>query len=732
MGTIRKKMVSSALAAAMMLPLMSSALSVTSFAAGVKTVDLNKAGVYTRTQEEIKNRYFAALPDDPSAPVYSYKGSNKNGNYTAAVLTDETKQNVLSLSNYYRWLGGYTGFTLNENDNIWDYAEKGSVLLSVSNFSHTPNKPDDMSDAFYNSAYLGTSNSSIAYIYRSHATGQDALLYTLRLWLDDDGYDIPGHRDTFFTRNGYKLAYGMFTDDSTGKICSCQTVGYYYDPNPSGKSKVGNDEAAYAWPAPGYFPSDDLSVKAPWTITLNTDELRYSSLSDLTVTVKNDATGAVDTRKSGSGLYDTTYWGRTISFEHPTISDSTYLGNSYTVTVSGLKDGSGAAAQLTYNVNFFSYYDFSNTSAVYPEKAKTDDKISIKLDVQGAKGSTHFDVYYQWAGSSTWKTFFDADEPGTYTTTFPSEGKYGIKIVASDTSGHSEEKIFYVNVYDEIPVVPELVNRSGVDNPDITLGDTVSITGAAEGGEGQYTYSYYYKKSSKTEWICIGEEDSTLTSAQFTPGSAVPYDVMVVVKDGSSTVSKTFSVNVKNIALANKCTISTTSVKTGEKVVLKGAAAGGTAPYTYAFYYKKCTSSEWISMKEPFTTKSASFKPGSAVGYDVKTVVRDANGDEKTKSFTVYAYKSALVCNPTLNADTVRTGEKVVIKGGASGGTSPYKYAFYYKKSKNTSWTLIGTAYTTKSAAFRPGSATAYDIKVIVKDLSGKTNTKLMTVYVKK
>ena len=134
-------------------------------------------------------------------------------------------------------------------------------------------------------------------------------------------------------------------------------------------------------------------------------------------------------------------------------------------------------------------------------------------------------------------------------------------------------------------------------------------------------------------------------------------------------------------------------------------------------------------MKEPFTTKSASFKPGSAVGYDVKTVVRDANGDEKTKSFTVYAYKSALVCNPTLNADTVRTGEKVVIKGGASGGTSPYKYAFYYKKSKNTSWTLIGTAYTTKSAAFRPGSATAYDIKVIVKDLSGKTNTKLILYH---
>lgn len=727
MGQTKKRLFSAALAAAMMLPVMSSAMSVTSLAAEAKVVNLNQSSVFTRTQEEIKSRFMAALPEDSTAAVYTYAGTNQNGNYTVPVLTETAKQNVLKVSNYYRWLAGLSGFTLNTDEKVWDYAAKGSVLLSVSNFSHTPDQPADMNDSFYKDAYKGTSTSSIA--RANGEQGMDALLYTLRLWLDDDGFTNPGHRNTFLTRNGYLLAYGMYSDPG-GYVNSCQTVGYDTDPNPSGKSRIGNDEAAYAWPAPGNFPADDLSVKAPWSINFNFDKLKYTSLSDLKVTIKDNETGVTDTRTSGNGLYDTTYWGRIISFDHPTVSVNNYLGKSYTVTVTGLKDSSGAAAQLTYDVNFFSYYSFENTSYLDSYSIKPGEKVVIHPEAKGASGTTTFTIYYKMPGSSDWSEWASTSTPGVYySTTLSYEGKYSFKITATDSAGNTADKILDLVVAEEKPQTDPLVNNSGIDKTTIDLGQSVNITGAASGGSGNYSYAYYFKKSSKTEWQALSDGYTTETTAKLKPGSAVPYDIMVVVKDSNGTIQvKNFTVKINNAALTNKTTISAKSIKVGEKVVLKGAAIGGTAPYKYAFYYKKCTNSEWLPIIEPYTTKSIAFRPTTAIGYDVKAVVRDATGTEKEVSFTVSAYKDTLSCTATVSAQKVKVGEKIVIKGSATGGTAPYKYAFYFKKSKNSEWIAIGTPYTSKSAALKPGSATAYDIKVVVKDYTGTTKSKTFSV----
>ena len=94
--------------------------------------------------------------------------------------------------------------------------------------------------------------------------------------------------------------------------------------------------------------------------------------------------------------------------------------------------------------------------------------------------------------------------------------------------------------------------------------------------------------------------------------------------------------------------------------------------------------------------------------------------------------QAALKNKTTINAETVKVGEKIVLKGAASGGTTGYKYAFYYKKSKNSTWTAMQPAYTTKSAAFKPGTATSYDVKAVVKDADGRTIKKVFTVNVTK
>ena len=60
--------------------------------------------------------------------------------------------------------------------------------------------------------------------------------------------------------------------------------------------------------------------------------------------------------------------------------------------------------------------------------------------------------------------------------------------------------------------------------------------------------------------------------------------------------------------------------------VTSAGVISGTGDYTYAFYYKKSSRTDWYAMAPEFTTKTAAFKPASAVSYDVKVVVKDAEG----------------------------------------------------------------------------------------------------------
>ena len=137
------------------------------------------------------------------------------------------------------------------------------------------------------------------------------------------------------------------------------------------------------------------------------------------------------------------------------------------------------------------------------------------------------------------------------------------------------------------------------------------------------------------EEITLAKEENTVNDAKLTFDKAGEYSVDIEVVDAEGcTVGITRYIEVKP-KLKNKTTINADTVKVGEKVVLKGAASGGVKGYKYAFYYKKSKNSDWIEMRSAYTTKSASFKPGSAVKYDIKVIAMDSNGKTAKKVFTV-------------------------------------------------------------------------------------------------
>ena len=195
--------------------------------------------------------------------------------------------------------------------------------------------------------------------------------------------------------------------------------------------------------------------------------------------------------------------------------------------------------------------------------------------------------------------------------------------------------------------------------------------------------------------------------------------------------AKDNNINFSVLRLMNKSFINTEMIA-GKPVILNAVAEGGTGGYTYALMYKKSTNTTWTKIGTKYGANNVgTFVPKSAVLYDIMINVKDSRGNIKSKTFTIDV-KSPLKNNTIINSESIKLGEKVVLKGAASGGSKKYKYAFYYKKSRNSTWTEMKPAYTTKSAAFIPGSVLNYDIKSVVVDADGRSTEKLFTVKVLK
>ena len=89
--------------------------------------------------------------------------------------------------------------------------------------------------------------------------------------------------------------------------------------------------------------------------------------------------------------------------------------------------------------------------------------------------------------------------------------------------------------------------------------------------------------------------------------------------------------------LVNLSYLSETNINLGSSITISGKASGGTSPYTYSYYYKKSTDTDWVTKLANTTTTSVSLKPGTATTYNIKVTVSDSaeNTAEKILLLTV-------------------------------------------------------------------------------------------------
>lgn len=367
----------------------------------------------------------------------------------------------------------------------------------------------------------------------------------------------------------------------------------------------------------------------------------------------------------------------------------------------------------------------ANRSTADKSKLFLGDKVTLTGAATGGTGGYLYEYMYKLSTKTSWSKIkaYSADTSAVFTP--KAAGKYDLCVKAKDSAGNISTKKFTL----EVSEVTLLKNNSVVSAENVKVGNSVKVTAKASGGKTPYRYSFYFKRSNNTKWNLKGTEFGTETSFKFTPTAAAVYDIRVDIKDASGQmVSKTLKVSASNGVFENISTISTDFItEENTSVKLNGIAVGGQGSYRYAYYFKRASNSKWNSIGTVFGTKStATLTTTALTDYDVMISIKDETGTVLSKTFRITSSIPAELKNDaSVNGEAFLKGDTIRIQGAASGGVSPYKYTYQFKRSVNSTWKTIGSADTTaKNASISNIAAAEYDIRVIVKDSAGKTVTK--------
>ena len=191
---------------------------------------------------------------------------------------------------------------------------------------------------------------------------------------------------------------------------------------------------------------------------------------------------------------------------------------------------------------------------------------------------------------------------------------------------------------DDQPLAPESVDGFTNSSWWERVGGQVKVSASAYGGKEPYTYMIYFKRSTNNKWNPMTTEYSTKSVYYFKPEISSDYHVRVTVKDSNGKeCGKILEVRESSPLLINTSKAEQDQIKLGAKINIKAGAKGGTAPYTYAYYYKSSQGEVWKPFgEEAYTSQTtASFKPRRQDTYSMKIIVKDTDSQAAEEKLEV-------------------------------------------------------------------------------------------------
>ena len=217
---------------------------------------------------------------------------------------------------------------------------------------------------------------------------------------------------------------------------------------------------------------------------------------------------------------------------------------------------------------------------------------------------------------------------------------------------------------------------------------TAALSGSASGGTAPYTYSWNNG---------IGATQNPTVN----PASTTTYTLTVTDNAGCTDTDQSV-VTVNKTPPSVSTNTNQTTTCTTPSATITGSATGGSSPYTYLWNNGAGTSS------------SATVNPSSNTTYTLTAT--GANGCSASSQVSVTVNKAVPTVSAGLDKTTTCTNPTAVLNGSASGGSTPYSYA----------WN--NGAGTTQAPTVNPTSNTNYTLTVTGANGCSATDQAAVTV----
>ncbi len=489
----------------------------------------------------------------------------------------------------------------------------------------------------------------------------------------------------------------------------------------SAKTFTGYELVTTPTNASGLFTASDITVTYVYKLTSPVDPLSNDS-SMTPASIKLGSSATVTCAASGgktSYQYKVAYKGASDS-SYTTVQD--YSSNTsvkvtpktegtYSVVVT-VKDSAGTTKEKSFSLTVTGDdpETLENNSTISSKTITLGSSVKVTGAASGGTKPYQYAVYYKKASSSSYTTVQSYSTSSSIEVTPTTAATYDIRVKVKDSAGTVKTKDFTVTVSSS-----GVTNTSTISSTSISLGSSVTVTASAKGGKSPYKYAVYYKKTSSDNYSEV-QAYSTTSTIKVTPTTATTYDVRVKVKDSNGTVAKKdFTVTVKKAALTNNSTIGKTTISIGDSITVTAAASGGASPYKYAVYLKKASSDNYSEVRGYATGTSIKVTPTAATAYNILVKVKDSNGTIAKKTFTVTVTTSP-VNKYTISSTSITLGQDITATAEGHTGVSPFKYAAYYKKSTDDSFTTLQGYSTTNKFIFTPQTSGTYILRMKIKD----------------
>jgi len=326
--------------------------------------------VHGRTEYEIAAKHIELAHDgfDDVKTTYA-EAPVLSAPYSAGSLSEKDLKSALNTLKMIRFLAGVPYEDIRFTDELNSISQHGAVLLAASDqFTHTPGKPADMSQSFFDLAYKGCSEANLN-------AGKDNISSAVLSFAADSGKNniaSAGHR-RWMLKPGTEN-FGIGFAKGNGTYGGLRTSLYIFGDG-AAYERTHND--FIAWPNAGAFPlqyfaaSDNINsvISFPWSVNLGS-LYAFPKKSEVIVTLTRASDGKVwsfDTNTPNLAMEEMTDEKLHLSVDNsgygmtkaiifrPDLASLGVIadGETFTVEISGIKYADGTDAVLSYDVNFF-------------------------------------------------------------------------------------------------------------------------------------------------------------------------------------------------------------------------------------------------------------------------------------------------------------------------------------------------------------------------------------------